>query len=70
MKKDQRISSLSEFYEKRYGERNFRFTVEDVDFLDRNEEIEKTIVELTQYTDFRVMEFPDGDEKYFIICKL
>lgn len=67
--KKEKIAFLSEFYERRYGERNFKFRASEVNLSLNPKVSERLILEITLCTDFRIMKFRDSDGDYFIICK-
>lgn len=66
----QKIKYLSEFYRKRYRERNFKFRAVEVNSTIDQEVLVKLIQEITLSTDYRIMKFEDTKGDYFIICKL
>ncbi len=68
--KNRKIAFLSEFYEKRYSERNYKFRANDVSASLSPRVLENLLIELTLYTNFRIMKFQEGDGGYFIICKI
>lgn len=68
-KKD-KIEFLTEFYEKRYAERNFRFRSNELNSILDPNVLENMIIEISRHTEFRAMKFRDKEGVYFVICKL
>ncbi|OYD42304.1 hypothetical protein [Sphingobacterium cellulitidis] len=68
--KEQKIEFLKEFYEKKYLSRDFSFRAIDVSSGVDTDILEEMILEISRYTEFRLMKFKDNEGVYFVICKI
>jgi len=67
--KVQKINFLKEFYEEKNKRRNFKFRANEVNLFLNPVVLEKLLLEITLFSDFRLMKFHDSEGDYFIICK-
>lgn len=68
--KKEKIAFLSEFYERRFNERNFKFRAIEISDTLSPKVLAKEIIKLSHFTGFRIMKLRDNKGDYFIICKL